>query len=83
MRHSTSINSYHPSSRNTVIGSTPAALRAERVVGEDNSIADRAKVLKKELSRKARGAVQQLVVEQVPTERSCEPLGVIRDHREA
>jgi hypothetical protein len=38
----------------------PPAL-AERVAGDETSIADRAKLLKKELSRKARGAVQQLV----------------------
>ncbi|HTR56347.1 MAG TPA: hypothetical protein VMJ10_36990 [Kofleriaceae bacterium] len=37
----------------------PGAL-AERVAGDETSIADRAKVLKKELSRKAKGAVQQL-----------------------
>ena len=37
----------------------PPAL-AELVAGEDASIAERAKVLKKELSRKARGVVQQL-----------------------
>jgi tetratricopeptide (TPR) repeat protein len=37
----------------------PAAL-AERIAGQEPSIAERAKLLKKELSRKARGAVQQL-----------------------
>jgi len=37
----------------------PAAL-AEIVAGEDVSVAERAKILKKELSRKARGIVQQV-----------------------
>ncbi|MDB4954755.1 MAG: Tetratricopeptide 2 repeat protein, partial [Myxococcales bacterium] len=34
---------------------------AESVVGDDTSIADRAKILKKEMSRKAKATVQQLV----------------------
>ncbi|MBA3821630.1 MAG: hypothetical protein H0X17_22290 [Deltaproteobacteria bacterium] len=38
----------------------PPGIAAE-VEGEDASIAERAKILRKELSRKARGAVQQLV----------------------
>jgi tetratricopeptide (TPR) repeat protein len=38
----------------------PPADLAERVAGDEKSIAERAKLLKKELSRKARQAVQQL-----------------------